>query len=123
MVELDYDTGKLATKFVQRRRLYCHAWIKLVSVSFSLLLFSFFPTCYFYYHRVYISCFTLSRYWIPDFGIKERIDHILLALVAVKRVLVLNTVRSRLPFVVTTTDDAKDSVKEEIRLWMSLRTI
>nr|XP_027120049.1 uncharacterized protein LOC113737004 isoform X2 [Coffea arabica] len=90
MVELDYDTGKLATKFVQRRRLYCHAWIK---------------------------------YWIPDFGIKERIDHILLALVAVKRVLVLNTVRSRLPFVVTTTDDAKDSVKEEIRLWMSLRTI
>ncbi|XP_027170246.1 aspartate--tRNA ligase, chloroplastic/mitochondrial-like [Coffea eugenioides] len=43
--------------------------------------------------------------------------------VATERVFVLNTVRSKLPFVVTTTDDAKESVKEEIRLRMSLRTI
>ncbi|XP_027081350.1 uncharacterized protein LOC113781026 [Coffea eugenioides] len=47
VVELDDDTDKLAKKFVQRRRVYSHAWIK---------------------------------YWIPHFGIKERIDHILSAL-------------------------------------------
>ncbi|XP_027112690.1 aspartate--tRNA ligase, chloroplastic/mitochondrial isoform X1 [Coffea arabica] len=36
--------------------------------------------------------------------------------VAAERVHVLNTVRSKLPFLVTTADDAKESVKEEIRL-------
>ncbi|GAB4846700.1 hypothetical protein Ancab_025706 [Ancistrocladus abbreviatus] len=36
--------------------------------------------------------------------------------VVVEHVQVLNIVRSRLPFLVTTADDAKDSVKEEIRL-------
>lgn len=36
--------------------------------------------------------------------------------VAVEHVQVLNAVRAKLPFLVTTADDAKDSVKEEIRL-------
>ncbi|XP_038683642.1 aspartate--tRNA ligase, chloroplastic/mitochondrial-like [Tripterygium wilfordii] len=36
--------------------------------------------------------------------------------VAAEHVQVLNAVRSKLPFLVTTADDAKDSVKEEIRL-------
>ncbi|KAL9415375.1 hypothetical protein AB3S75_043629 [Citrus x aurantiifolia] len=36
--------------------------------------------------------------------------------VAAERVQVLNAVRSKLPFLVTTADDAKDFVKEEIRL-------
>ncbi|XP_034229817.1 aspartate--tRNA ligase, chloroplastic/mitochondrial isoform X2 [Prunus dulcis] len=36
--------------------------------------------------------------------------------VAAENVQVLNAVRSKLPFLVTTVDDAKDSVKEEIRL-------
>ena len=36
--------------------------------------------------------------------------------VAAEHVQVLNDVRSRLPFLVTTADDAIDSVKEEIRL-------
>lgn len=36
--------------------------------------------------------------------------------VAAEHVQVLNAVRSKLPFLVTTTDDAKDSIKEEIRL-------
>lgn len=36
--------------------------------------------------------------------------------VAAESVQVLNAVRSKLPFLVTTVDDAKDSVKEEIRL-------
>ncbi|KAL3651676.1 hypothetical protein CASFOL_004678 [Castilleja foliolosa] len=36
--------------------------------------------------------------------------------VAAERVHVLNAVRSKLPFLVTTADDAKDSTKEEIRL-------
>lgn len=36
--------------------------------------------------------------------------------VAAEHVQVLNAVRSKLPFLVTTSDDAKDSVKEEIRL-------
>ncbi|GMH23891.1 hypothetical protein Nepgr_025734 [Nepenthes gracilis] len=36
--------------------------------------------------------------------------------VAVEHVQLLNAVQSRLPFLVTTADDAKDSVKEEIRL-------
>ncbi|KAG2411068.1 Aspartate--tRNA ligase [Vigna angularis] len=36
--------------------------------------------------------------------------------VAARRVQVLNSVNSKLPFLVTTADDAKDSLKEEIRL-------
>lgn len=36
--------------------------------------------------------------------------------VAANRVQVLNSVNSKLPFLVTTADDAKDSLKEEIRL-------
>lgn len=36
--------------------------------------------------------------------------------VAAEHVQVLNAVRSKLPFLVTTTDEAKDSIKEEIRL-------
>jgi len=36
--------------------------------------------------------------------------------VAASRVQVLNSVNSKLPFLVTTADDAKDTVKEEIRL-------
>lgn len=36
--------------------------------------------------------------------------------VAAERVQVLNAVRSKLPFLVTTGDDVKDSLKEEIRL-------
>ncbi|KAI8573222.1 hypothetical protein RHMOL_Rhmol01G0261900 [Rhododendron molle] len=36
--------------------------------------------------------------------------------VAAEHVQVLNAVRSKLPFLVTSSDDAKDSVKEEIRL-------
>ncbi|KAH7518161.1 hypothetical protein FEM48_Zijuj09G0142400 [Ziziphus jujuba var. spinosa] len=36
--------------------------------------------------------------------------------IAAEQVQVLNTLKSKLPFLVTTADDAKDSVKEEIRL-------
>lgn len=36
--------------------------------------------------------------------------------VAAEHVHVLNAVRSKLPFLVTTAEDAKDSTKEEIRL-------
>lgn len=36
--------------------------------------------------------------------------------VAARKVQVLNSVNSKLPFLVTTADDAKDSLKEEIRL-------
>ncbi|KAL7215595.1 hypothetical protein ACSBR1_027697 [Camellia fascicularis] len=36
--------------------------------------------------------------------------------VAAEYVQLLNAVRSKLPFLVTTADDVKDSVKEEIRL-------
>jgi aspartyl-tRNA synthetase len=36
--------------------------------------------------------------------------------VAANDVQVLNSVNSKLPFLVTTSDDAKDSLKEEIRL-------
>ena len=36
--------------------------------------------------------------------------------VAAEHVQVLNTVKSKLPFLVTTADDAKESSKEEIRL-------
>lgn len=36
--------------------------------------------------------------------------------VAANKVQVLNSVNAKLPFLVTTADDAKDSLKEEIRL-------
>ena len=36
--------------------------------------------------------------------------------VVAEHVQLLNAVKAKLPFLVTTTDDAKDSVKEEIRL-------
>lgn len=36
--------------------------------------------------------------------------------IAAEHVQVLNAVKSKLPFLVTTSDDAKDTLKEEIRL-------
>lgn len=42
--------------------------------------------------------------------------HIVLFKVAAEHVQILNAVKCKLPFLVTSSDDAKDSVKEEIRL-------
>ena len=50
------------------------------------------------------------KFWVKRICIRSSLQ------VAAERVLVLNTVRSKLPVAFTTTDDAKDSVKEEIRL-------
>ena len=53
--------------------------------------------------------------YFPSFA-EVRFNIVYAFKVAAEHVQVLNAVKSKLPFLVTTAEDAKDSVKEEIRL-------